>query len=202
MSSDLQKITEKQQRLANPRTSGGTRRCRICEEQLPLTEEFWHRDSHDPEGFQAACKECRKIEAQATENRRILDQVRVLDETIVEAVARAADDGRQRGSLVPHAASLYERLIAAFGGELAFAQHYAMTYAAAKPGSAIREKLLRQIVNLGTKVSEMGRAEEDLDALSTADLMARGREMVLRLAPPGSDAKPAGEERADAAEAS
>jgi len=35
------------------------RRCKSCEELLPLTDEYYHRDKFQSSGFKYVCKDCR-----------------------------------------------------------------------------------------------------------------------------------------------
>jgi len=43
------------------RTSGAVRVCKGCGQDLPLTDEYYHRDSRAASGFRYYCKSCRSM---------------------------------------------------------------------------------------------------------------------------------------------
>jgi len=152
--------------------------CRLCSNPYPLTEDFYHKDEREPLGFQLACKECRKLESSSTENRRVRAVMHDLEGDVIENLGRAA---LRDSSKVPSAASLYESIISHFGGADQFAKHFVADYLAAKPGSAIREKMLRGVVNLSVSVTKAGMADEDVSKLTDKELQERQAEIERQL---------------------
>ena len=71
---------------------------------------------------------------------------------------------------VPHMAELFEAIMTAFQGTQGFARHVMHTFLSAKPGSAVKQKILSDIIKLGQKTTETGLAQVSMDKLTTEEL--------------------------------
>lgn len=180
-----------QARAVSHPDEGPVQRCRICDEVFPLTHDHWHKDSHQPSGFQNACKDCRRAEQNLVTNKRAVDAIEQLDDQLLEGLG--AVDRTLGVSNIPHASELFEHIMRAFGGPEMYAQHLAATYVAAKPGSSIREKILRQISNIGLKLTLSGHTEDDVRSMSDGEIEDRLKKALTVYTPDGGDevAKPA-----------
>lgn len=156
-----------------------TRICRICEIEYPLTSDNFHKDSHDPRGFQSACKGCRKQEASAIENARAKNVVGKLDDEIMRTIT-ATRYAPSAGC--PSPKEMLEHILRAFGGAEMFAMHFAAQFAASKPGSTVREKMLRQVLALSAVVHKSGDSDASTEEMTDDELAVRLQQSALRIA--------------------
>jgi len=146
---------------------GITQECRVCEKSLPQTADWFHRDSSTPSGFREVCKTCRKQKEDIARDKAIVQKVRELDLKTLEILSSPHSPKQTR---IPHQAEMYEKLMIGFGGPEGFTQHFIANFLASKPGTAIREKMLRAILNLSKDVTQVGATSKDLKALSDDEL--------------------------------
>lgn len=173
----MDKATKKQLALVKSmkeHQDDNVQQCRICEETKPLTSDYWHKDSYSSNGFQNACKICRSQEKVFEKDRQTKEVLKKLDKTIVDALVGSRG---VKASKLPSSSDVYEQIMKAFGGPANFAQHLAATFVAAKPGSAIREKILRGIVTLSCKVTADGMADRPVDRMTDEEI----RENLLKI---------------------
>lgn len=159
----------------------GTKMCAgECGQDLPATSDYFDRDGDKPDGLKNVCKACRALTHSRNEMKRIDDRIKKLDEgsmNLLEALTRT-------GSEIPHISELYQRLMEVFEGAGGFAAHFMAQYLMAKPGSAVRQKMLETVIRLGTKVTEAGSAQLPVDAMRDEDLQIvfeKGARRMLRI---------------------
>jgi len=154
---------------------GAVQECRECALEFPLTLDHWHRDAAERTGFRTICKACRKKKIETARDTTIIDAVGRLDTRIVESLAATPTD---KFSRIPHSAEIFESIMELFGGPKGFAMHYMATFASSKPGSSIRQKMLRDMLLLSNKVTEMGASTKDLRELSQEELEHEMTEVI------------------------
>lgn len=146
--------------------------CAGCGQVYPLSRLYWHADSNTDTGFHSHCKSCR-LGKKAKEQIDLAEQALAEKVKEAQATSLAILDVMQvpkNYSRVPHMAELYERMIEVFGGPQGIAQHYLLTFLAAKPGSSIRQKIMQSMMNLSVMVSQDGKARVPLELMSEEDV--------------------------------
>ncbi len=147
---------------------------------------FFDADKNHKDGFKPYCKQCRA-------KRRELHKVKKHHENrakVDDVIAKLIDKAQFGGSDVPHIAELFAKVVALMGGANGFAMAFLDTYLKSDPGSAIRQRLLNQLQNMGTAVTATGVAEVPNELLSEEELqnrMLRLAAQTKRLSPPADD---------------
>jgi len=152
--------------------------CSGCHHELSRDAFHFDRDNHSADGFKNICKVCRASREQAEDNAEIAAKVDKLDTATSIILDTIAASG---GSKVPHVVEVFEHLIGAYGGAQGLAQHYMANYLMAKPGSAIRQKLLDTMIRLTIKATETGAVRKPLDMMDDAELEILANEQAKRL---------------------
>ena len=140
--------------------------CMTCGIEYPKTASFYHSDKQAKDGFKATCIECRRKQRKRRNADRVAKKVEQIDNLSLGMI----DSLMQTGSDVPHVAEVFQRVMEAFNGAGGFAQHFMAQYLSAKPGSAIRQRMLDSVIRLATKVSDTGAAQIPVDMLTDEDL--------------------------------
>jgi hypothetical protein len=167
--------------LSQPKFDCDTQQCSgECGKELPLTEENYHRDIHATLGFRKICKACRRKENDRASDEKLEELLQGLQDQGLDIIGKL---GSSRGSATPHVTELYQYLMRAFGGTEVFSRLLVAEYFKANPGSMIRSKYLESIMRLGTKCSEQGFLDRDLENTSTEDIQRVLDERVKQLYP-------------------
>ena len=151
--------------------------CDKCAQSLPLTEDFWHKDSHSPDGFHANCINCRKVAAQKESEKQTRQMIEKFDTDLLRSIKNSISDSDYRG--VAQASELYEEVIRAFGGPKGFANHYAATYLSASP--TVREKMLRTMANMGLRLEMANKTNKSVGDMTDQEIAEEVGRVYLRL---------------------
>lgn len=135
---------------------------------------FFDEDKKYKDGFKPYCKQCRAKRRELAKLKDHRENRAKVDKVIAQLIHKA----QFGGSDVPHIAELFAKVIALMGGANGFAMAFLDTYLKSEPGSAIRQRLLNQLQNMGTAVTATGVAEVPNELLSEEELQAK----MLRLA--------------------
>lgn len=142
------------------------KRCRVCQRDKPLHDDYWHRDIHSPDGYRHACAQCRNEKATYEKEQIVDDVFASLEKKGIEHLATLAEGGSQ----LPHMAEVYESIMDGFGGPRLFAQHLIACYFHPQTSQHIKAKLLQSVIGLSVKVSDSGLIARDLDGVPTEEL--------------------------------
>lgn len=159
------------------KTPDGMKVCGKCQRELPKNNDFFDHASDREDGFRNHCKQCRR-------ERRAVQQVKDTAEllnTLDLAVVRNLAESRPGGSIVPHAAEIYQSVMALMGGVQGFAMHWAGQYIAAKPGSQTRERMLAGMLKLSQALSDANKVTMPAEMLSEQELSAAIAQDELRI---------------------
>lgn len=143
-----------------------TKTCRMCERELPLDEDFFHRDINNSDGFKSQCKSCRN-------ERATYEKERVVDDAFARLEAKGIAQLTQvveGGSKVPHAAEVYQCIMQGFGGPQLFAQHLIACYFNPQTSQMIKAKILQTVIGLAVKASDSGMIKLNLEDVPTEEL--------------------------------
>jgi hypothetical protein len=140
--------------------------CNKCFAIMPLTDEFWHRDSDKEDGFKGACKMCRSEQVKKQKDRALDDRVKKINERGFKFLEKVTETG----SDVPHIAETFQRLIEAFGGPDGLSQWYMAEFLSSAPGSSQRQRMLDTMLRMNTVVSELGAAQKSLDQMTEDEI--------------------------------
>lgn len=151
--------------------------CITCNEEYPLSEHYFRRDSSKATGFRATCRMCEQQSASPPADAALERRLAAIEAT----AARVLDDVVERGADVPHLADLYQTIMDAFDGVGGFAKHYIANYLMAKPGSMIRQRMLNTVIKMGTEVTLRGMAQTPVESLSDEDLERELEQRAARL---------------------
>lgn len=127
----------------------GEKRCAVCGEVKPKTGFYFSRDSHQDDGWNPQCKECRKKYRLEQRNREIATNLKQVQANLLKEIA----DGHGRKGMVDLQTGA-EVVLEAFGGIEGLAQKLATDYEASPIGTASRTKILLGVVALTTKAME------------------------------------------------
>ena len=153
--------------------------CSICERNLPRTATFFERSDERADGWREQCRECHQRQRSEERDKDSVEISKKLDNAAMAVVEQATDeDFALPADAVPHAATLLEHFMNAFGGPQVFVKHWMADYLASKPGSMMRERKLNALMRLVLKVSESGHATPPLDHMTDEELeeYAKNRE--------------------------
>lgn len=142
--------------------------CPKCENTYPATKEHWHRDSYSDDGFQTHCKMCRNLQAEKDRKADQADKIAAAQKNLMDRIVLETNAGR---GLTP-GSEIQEHAVDMFGGSKGLATELVATYAAAKPGSAIREKILRLLYQSALKLEESGLATKKVEEMTDEELKA------------------------------
>ena len=145
-----------------------TKVCTECNMTIPLDAQHYDRDRHSADGFRDVCKMCRK-EQRETPKKSPSETMRSIEDEAMDALGKI-DPTQAETISVPHMAELFEAIMTAFQGTQGFARHVMHTFLSAKPGSAVKQKILSDIIKLGQKTTETGLAQVSMDKLTTEEL--------------------------------
>jgi hypothetical protein len=154
--------------------------------ELEHAAAFFDKDVSYADGFKPHCKQCRAKGRQLAKVKKHRENRAKVDDLIAQMIEKA----QFGGSDVPHIAELYAKVVALMGGANGFAMAFLDTYLKSEPGSAIRQRLLNQLGNLGTAVTATGAAEIPNELLSDEELqkkierLARQAKVIDALPPP------------------
>lgn len=128
-------------------------------------------DPESPDGFADICTLCL---AEALEDRRQADALTIsrgidgrVASTLKEAIKDIVPGGGDEFS--PHVSTIFESIMQSIGGVRVLGQAWVASFQATKPGSKERRGMLNDLIKLGIKNTELGRAKQ-LSELSTEDL--------------------------------
>lgn len=137
---------------------------RVCE--LQNAAEFFDVDVKLADGFKTTCKECRARKRQTKQiEERAANRSRV-DKKILKLLKRMEFGG----SDIPHIAEILANIMKLAGGPRGFAMMLMDTLVQAPPGSAVRQRILGQILNLSQAVTQTGTASISEDLLTDEEL--------------------------------
>lgn len=122
-----------------------------------MTEEYFVRDSHAPDGFRAQCKHCRAIARQTEEDERRLLLANSLNESVIRM---ALGEGVPTTNEIPHYTEIYSVISDMLGGARGIAAHWVGQYVAAKDGSPTKSKMLYDLMQMAYKA-----ADDDLNKM-------------------------------------
>jgi len=163
-----------------PVINDGMRTCQgPCGQELPSTSDYFDRDETRGDRLRSVCKICRAKQRQVKEYEKIDERVREMDEAAFNLLQHIS----RGGSHIPHVSELYEAIMQAFEGAGGYAAHFMAQYLMAKPGSTTRTKMLELTMRLGIITTEMGSAQQPVDAMADEDLQVAFRKYVNRYAP-------------------
>jgi hypothetical protein len=137
---------------------------------------FFDVDGNYADGFKRACKQCRK-------KRREMMLIEARKETrskVDKLIGQMIDKATFGGSDVPHIAEVYAKAMALMGGANGFAMALMDTYLEADAGSAVRQKILGQLMHLGTAVTQTGAAQVPDELLSDEELEKKIKRLAKR----------------------
>jgi|TARA_R110000824_G_scaffold180900_4_gene361506 hypothetical protein len=140
--------------------------CNKCFTIMPLTDEFWHRDSDKDDGFKGVCKMCRSEQVKKQKDRALDERVAKINERGFKFLEKITETG----SDVPHIAETFQRLIEAFGGPDGLSQWYMAEFLSSAPGSGQRQRYLDTVMRMNIKTSELGAAQKSLDQLTEDEI--------------------------------
>ena len=146
----------------------GEKRCGKCQKDFPRTTDFFDKDSSKHGGFRNWCKKCRKEKQEFMQAHAAAELLKKLDLTVISNLA----DSKPGGSNIPHAAEIYQNVMALMGGAQGFAMHWAGTFIASQPGSQTRERMLAGMQKLSQAVSDSNKVQMPSELMSDADLQA------------------------------
>jgi hypothetical protein len=176
-----------------------SKQCMNCNGNLPLTEEYFHRDCNSGDGFRHMCKSCRNGKTSEVKQDALHDVHKRLEQKGISVLSQLSEGG----SKLPHIAEVYQCMIEAFGGPKLLAQHTVACYFHPDTNQNTKQKILQMLVNMSGKVSDSGAISRDLDQVPTEELqkMLDGRmneaiQQSLRIIQ-----MPAGEEDVDVRQA-
>ena len=153
------------------------KQCESCGVSFPTTEEYWHRDRQQPDGYRKTCKMCRAEDKKEKENELIDARIAAIEKEGFNLLANLT----KGGSDIPHMAETFQKLIEVFGGPGGFAQHFMASFLSTSLGSATRQKMLDTVLRLNIKVSESGAAQKSLEEITDEDLDREIEETAKRL---------------------
>lgn len=163
-----------------PVINDGMKTCTgACGQELPATSDYFDRDETRDDGLRSVCKACRAQERQVSQYQAIDERVRNMDEAAMNLLQHIS----RGGSSIPHVSELYENIMQAFEGAGGYAAHFMAQYLMAKPGSTTRTKMLELTMRLGIISTELGSAQQPVDAMADEDLQVAFRTYVNRYAP-------------------
>jgi hypothetical protein len=128
--------------------------------------EHFHVDRSKPDGHRDHCIDCRKA-IRAEENALAIPLAN-MEEQAIETLDSLSSSG---GSMTPHSSEALEAIIKPFGGVEGLGKWMFATFLAARPGSAIRERLLSRVIDLIEMNTERGDASVPLERMEDADLV-------------------------------
>lgn len=145
--------------------------CTKCGLDLPI--DMFGRDISKADGLKPVCRTCRN--AEQIERQRLKDKKkihRVTDATLelTEHAVEQTRDPRLRQELAPHLASVYEKVMTAWGGAEGFARTLRSQYDNAPEGSAMRNKILDIIWKMAEKCSEQQWVQRPLEDMTDDEL--------------------------------
>lgn len=170
----------------------GEKRCAKCHDEFPASLDWFYSDKTQEDGLNKNCKACHEKHKRAHTAKTMDIRLR----TVEEGSLAVLSDMLTGGTDVPHSAELLEKIVHAFGGVNGLAKHYLYNYLQAAPGSAVRQRMLADIVKLATNVAESGATQIPTHLLSDKDLSLRIAEFTSKFAG-GSHGDDAEDEGAD-----
>lgn len=161
--------------------ASGMKVCGHCQKEFPKNKDWFDRDSCKEDGFKNWCKKCR----QERRNKQQLVEAASLMQKLDLSVVSNLSNSRPGGTDVPHAAEIYQNVMALFGGVQGFAMHWMGTFISAKPGSQTRERMLTGMQKLSQAVSDSNKVSMPSDLMSDEDLdkVMKEREARMRIVP-------------------
>lgn len=148
--------------------------CPNCDNVYPATTEHWHKDAYAADGFQTHCKKCRNMQSALDRKAKEADVLKKAQEDILDRINLETNAGR---GLTP-GSEVQEHVMDMFGGSKGLAAQLVATYAAAKPGSAIREKVLRMIFQSAMKLEESGMTTKNAENMSDEELVSETKRVL------------------------
>lgn len=143
--------------------------CQGCGQKKLLIN--YPEDPESPDGFADICSLCL---AEALEDRRqteALSLARGVDDrvalTLKDAIRDIVPGGGDEYS--PHVSTIFESIMQSIGGVQVLGHAWVASFQATKPGSKERRGMLNDLIKLGIKNTELGRAKQ-LTELSTDEL--------------------------------
>lgn len=155
----------------------GMKFCGRCQREFPANGDFFDADQTKPDGLKGWCKPCRKERRELKKAKQAAELLETLDKAMLANVAAS----RPGGAAMPHAAELYQDVMAMFGGSRGYAMHLGATFIAAAPGSQTRQRILADVMKLGQNVSDDKKIDMPTELLSDEDLEKRLAENEKRL---------------------
>src|SRR5690606_13712783 len=116
--------------------------------------------------------------------KQLKEAAEVLDKLDLATVMQLAN-AKPGGTAIPHAAEIYQNVMALLGGVQGFAMHYVGNLVAAKPGSQTRERMLTGMVKLSQAVSDQNKVAMPTELMDDEQLAKaiEEREQRLRIVP-------------------
>lgn len=148
------------------RPDPGMKQCGKCGIEKPMNADHFDKDSSKYSGFKTWCKACRAEKKQALKLEGVAAVLQSMDQSVVKSLAESAAGGTN----IPHAAEIYQHIMAHLGGVQGFAMHFAGNIIAAQPGGQIRERMLTNLMKLGQAVSDDNKVAMPFELMSTEDL--------------------------------
>lgn len=147
--------------LAPPK---GLKWCTNCGQQKPLDQ--FHKDAARVDGHRDHCTDCRReLRREESIKGTVLED---MEDQAMETLGQLSGRG---GSVVPHATEALESVLRPFGGMEGYGKWLFATFLAARPGSAVRERLLTKILDLIQYVSAAGDSEQPINEMEDGDLI-------------------------------
>lgn len=148
-----------------------TRKCPSCRQTMPLSEFF---------GKEPKCKHClrQQVRTVAAQSK---GEASELDRMLVERLENLSDIIPSGGDEnLPDQGTMVEDILRPFGGSRGLGLQLAATYVTAKPGSAVRQRILQNIMQHVKVASELGYAKKPLEMLSDEELEDYAEELARR----------------------
>lgn len=143
----------------------GMKFCTNCGDKKELSQ--FHRDKTRPDGYKDHCAKCR-IELS---NQLAIASAAPLREMEEQGYAALSAMQHSGGSYNPHISEALEEVLAPFGGMKGFSKWYFANFLAAKPGSAVRERMLLRIADMIDKVTDIKSADIRVDEMEDGDII-------------------------------
>jgi len=165
-----------------PGSSPKTKTCVLCRRQKPLISPVFTRDPESPDGFDDLCAACINEAHQEAKQAASIGIAAAVDESISGSLALAIRDivPGESEDYNPHISTTFEEIMRSLGGNRRFAQMFVANLLATPLGSKERRGMLGDVMKLGVKVTEEGRAKT-LDQVSTEDLREQATVLLKEL---------------------
>jgi len=168
--------------------------CGHCQKEFPRNSDWFDRDGTKEDGFKNWCKQCRAEKRQQKELAEAADTIKKMDLAVLGNLAQA----KPGGTTIPHAAEIYQNVMALMGGVQGYAMRLVGELLAAPPGGQIRQRYMTQIDKMAVAVSDSNKVSMPAEMMSDEDLETElaKREARMKIVPGTftdvTDAKEAG----------